>query len=55
MIVGQPYRLRALRRALQHIVNHPLRDQVWFTRPGDIYTHCANLPEGVMADPSAAT
>ncbi|QHE84960.1 polysaccharide deacetylase family protein [Hydrogenophaga sp. BPS33] len=53
MIVGQPYRLRALRRALQHIVNHPLRDQVWFARPGDIYTHCAQLPAGIMADPSA--
>ena len=49
MIVGQPYRLRALRRALTYIVNHPKRDQVWFTRPGEIYSHCEALPPGVMA------
>jgi peptidoglycan/xylan/chitin deacetylase (PgdA/CDA1 family) len=44
MIVGQPYRLRALREALQHIANHPQKDKVWFTRPSDIYDHCASLP-----------
>lgn len=49
MVVGQPYRLRALRRALQHIVNHPQRDKVWFTRPGEIYAHCGQLPEGTLA------
>ncbi|WP_397473597.1 polysaccharide deacetylase family protein [Pusillimonas sp.] len=52
MVVGQPYRLRALRRALEYIVNHPQRDKVWFTKPGDIYDHCAALPSGVMSDPS---
>ena len=52
MIVGQPYRLRALRRALQYIVEHPRRDEVWFARPGDIYSHCENLPEGRMPAPS---
>jgi allantoinase len=46
MIVGQPYRLYALREALQHIVNHPQREKVWFTRPGEIYDHCNALPEG---------
>lgn len=51
MIVGQPYRLRALRRALQHIVNHPQRDKVWFTHPGEIYAHCAGLPETTMPTP----
>jgi allantoinase len=45
MIVGQPYRLRLLREALQHIVNHPEKDKVWFTRPSAIYDHCAGLPE----------
>ena len=50
MVVGQPYRLRALRRALHYIVNHPQRDKVWFARPGDIYDHCSQLPAGVMAD-----
>lgn len=48
MVVGQPYRLRALRRALEYIVNHPQRDKVWFTKPGDIYEHCAALPAGTM-------
>jgi len=33
-LVGQPYRLRHLRRALQHLVAH--RDEVWFTTPGRI-------------------
>jgi len=51
MIVGQPYRLRALREALQHIANHPQKDKVWFTRPSDIYDHCASLPKGTMVMP----
>lgn len=33
-IVGQPFRLRQLRRALLHIAAH--RQEVWFTRPGAI-------------------
>jgi hypothetical protein len=37
-IVGQPYRLRHLRRALRHIVRQ--RDRVWLTRAGDIANHC---------------
>ena len=49
MVVGQPYRLRALRRALQEIMAHPLFDQVWLTRPGEIYDHCIGLPEGTVA------
>ena len=48
MIVGQPYRLRALRRALKYIVEHPQRDKIWFTRPGEIYDHCAALGDKVM-------
>lgn len=48
MVVGQPYRLRSLRRALQYIVNHPARERVWFTRPGAIYDHCASLAPGIM-------
>ena len=44
MIVGQPYRLRALRRALKHITEHPKRDKVWFTSPGAIHDHCRNMP-----------
>lgn len=33
-IVGQPYRLRALRGALRHVVEK--RDEIWLTRPGQI-------------------
>jgi peptidoglycan/xylan/chitin deacetylase (PgdA/CDA1 family) len=46
MIVGQPYRLRMLREALRHIVSHPEKEKVWFTRPSAIYDHCAALPAG---------
>ena len=48
MIVGHPYRLRALRRALKHIVDHPRRNKIWFTRPGEIFDHCATLAPGVV-------
>lgn len=48
MIFGQPYRLYALRKALQHILNHPERDKVWITRPGEIYDHVCALPEGTI-------
>ena len=43
-IVGQPYRLRHLRRALEHLAR--LRDagQVWFTTPGAICEHAAQQP-----------
>ncbi len=33
-LVGQPYRLKHLRRALQHIASH--REKVWWTTPGAI-------------------
>ncbi|WP_233234992.1 polysaccharide deacetylase family protein [Bordetella sp. LUAb4] len=48
MIVGQPYRLYALRKALEHIVNHPQADKVWLTRPGEIHDHLLTLPEGTV-------
>lgn len=38
-IVGQPYRLRHLRRALRHIVSHAMTatpGEVWLTSPGAI-------------------
>lgn len=37
-LVGQPYRLRHLRRALEHVAAH--RDRIWLTRAGDIHAHC---------------
>ena len=47
-IVGQPFRLRALRKALKHCVEHEHRERVWFTRPGEIARYCAALPSGVV-------
>jgi peptidoglycan/xylan/chitin deacetylase (PgdA/CDA1 family) len=41
-IVGQPHRLRHLRRALRHIASH--RDAIWLTTPGAIARHCSNMP-----------
>ncbi len=38
-VVGQPYRLRALRRALTHVMAH--RDDLWITSPGEIAGYCA--------------
>jgi hypothetical protein len=36
-ISGQPFRLRALRRALKHISAHA--DRLWITQPGMIARH----------------
>jgi allantoinase len=47
-IVGQPFRLGPLRRALEHIVRHPQRDRVWFTRADAIADFCYALPPGVI-------
>ncbi len=33
-IIGQPFRLRALRRAISHILQH--REAIWLTQPGQI-------------------
>jgi len=40
-IVGQPYRLRHLRRALQHIAAARDAGQIWMTTPGQICAHVA--------------
>jgi peptidoglycan/xylan/chitin deacetylase (PgdA/CDA1 family) len=47
-VVGQPFRLGALRRALQHCVGHPQRHRVWWTTPGEIADHCYGLPPGII-------
>ena len=47
-IVGQPFRLRRLRAAFDHIVNHPKAGSVWFTRPGEIAAHVTALPRGTV-------
>lgn len=45
-LVGQPHRLRHLKRALRHIARH--RDSIWLTTPGAIARHCASLPQGIV-------
>jgi peptidoglycan/xylan/chitin deacetylase (PgdA/CDA1 family) len=47
-VVGQPFRFVQLRKALQYIVNHPKRDRVWFTRPGEIADYCWNMKPGIL-------
>lgn len=44
-LVGQPYRLRHLRRALQHLAAARERGAVWLTTPGAIADHMATLAE----------
>jgi peptidoglycan/xylan/chitin deacetylase (PgdA/CDA1 family) len=41
-LVGQPYRLRHLRRALQHISN---KNPVWFTTPGAVCDYMQGQPQ----------
>jgi peptidoglycan/xylan/chitin deacetylase (PgdA/CDA1 family) len=45
-LVGQPYRLRHLRRALAHICKH--RADIWITTAGAIADHASSLPPGIM-------
>ena len=47
-IMGQPFRLRYLREALEYMVRHEKADQVWFTRPGEIADHVRSLPDGTV-------
>ena len=45
-ILGQPFRLRQLRRAMSHILKH--RDEIWLTQPGRIADHVQALPAGTV-------
>ena len=47
-VVGQPFRLKHLRRILGHFAGHPDRDRIWFTRPGDIADYVSGLPKGTV-------
>ena len=47
-VVGRPYRMRALRRAFEHILGQ--RDKIWLTRPGDSCAHVETLPSGVVPE-----
>jgi peptidoglycan/xylan/chitin deacetylase (PgdA/CDA1 family) len=45
-IVGQPHRLRVLRRALATIAGE--RERVWITTAGAVFDHVAGLPRGIV-------
>jgi peptidoglycan/xylan/chitin deacetylase (PgdA/CDA1 family) len=45
-IIGQPFRLRAFRDAIRHIVRH--REALWITTPGEIARYCEGLPKGTI-------
>lgn len=45
-VIGQPYRLRQLRRALEHVVRQ--RDRLWITRPGELTRYVQALPKGLV-------
>ncbi|MGG5886037.1 polysaccharide deacetylase family protein [Falsiroseomonas sp. HC035] len=45
-IIGQPHRMRHLRRALTEIARH--RDAIWITTAGAIFDHVATLPPGII-------
>ena len=47
-LVGQPFRLGPLREALRHIVEHKLRDKVWFTTADEIADYCYAMEPGVL-------
>jgi allantoinase len=47
-VFGQPFRLRRLRAALRHCIEHPLAARVWWTRPRDIAYFCETLPPGLI-------
>jgi len=46
-IVGQPHRFKHLARALKDIVGKA-NDKVWFATAGDIASHAAALPKGIV-------
>jgi peptidoglycan/xylan/chitin deacetylase (PgdA/CDA1 family) len=48
-VIGQPFRLRAFRRAMDHILRR--RDELWITTPGEIARYCATLPESILPKP----
>jgi allantoinase len=45
-IIGQPFRMQGLRRALDHVLAR--RDQLWITVPGEIARFCEGLRPGIV-------
>lgn len=54
-VCGQPFRLHALRKALEHCLRHAGPDKLWLTTPGAIAQHCAGLPAGVVPGSAPGT
>ncbi len=44
-IIGQPFRLRAMRRAIEHMLQNA--GAVWFTQPGAIASHFMSVQSPV--------
>jgi hypothetical protein len=51
-IIGQPYRVRRFRAALERLA--PMRDSVWVTTPGQIAAHYESVQPPPAVAPSAA-
>ncbi len=47
-IVGQPFRLRPLRQAIKHCIQHKHKNRIWFTRAGEIAKYCSSLSPGLI-------
>lgn len=47
-VMGQPFRIGLLRKALKHCLNHPESNLIWWTTPGQIYDHCLTLPTNTI-------
>jgi hypothetical protein len=45
-VIGQPFRLRAFRRAMRHVLAE--RDRLWIARPGELARYVASLPRGTV-------
>lgn len=58
-VIGHPFRIRALRQALTHCINHRHKDRVWVTLPGMIADQCYQFPQRIPqaggAPPDATT
>jgi peptidoglycan/xylan/chitin deacetylase (PgdA/CDA1 family) len=47
-VAGQPFRLRQIRKAIQHVLSHARFADVWVTTPGEIARYSATLPKGTV-------
>jgi allantoinase len=45
-IIGQPFRMAALRRALDYVLKH--RQSLWITVPGEVASYCMGLAPGIV-------